>query len=163
MSSRGHVCCCECVHVGCVQRCGCMTGDREGSRCLLVLLCVSVWLLCHRRAHHPKRQMGGVLSRVPWEAYVRSRWGERRALFVCVCVGPPSFHSMSRMKAVHCSVFLSILYFPLFFMGSLSPALAFVLLPDAGKHTHTHAEQITCPCSLQPGPCWLGLLKRSDD
>ncbi len=93
--------------------------------------------------------------------------GERVELFLCVWVLFISLNGSHESRSLFS--FLSILYFPLFFIGSLSPALVFVLLPDAGKHTHTHththtrAEQITCPCSLQPGPYWLGLLKRSDD
>lgn len=93
------------------------------------------------------------VSCVPQEAYVRSRWGREESVSLN---GPHESLSLS--------CFLGILYLPLFFMSSLSTALPFILLPDADtQHTHMQAEQITCPCSLQPGPCWLGLLKHSDD
>lgn len=44
---------------------------------------------------------------------------------------------MGHMKAFHCLVFLSVLYFPLSFMSSVSPALFFVLFPGAQTHTQS--------------------------
>lgn len=110
---------------GCVQRSGCMTGGREWLRCLLALLCASVWLLCQRRAHRRKRQM----SRVPQEAWVRSRWGERRA--------PSSFHSMDHMKAFYCPVFV----YPVLpsFLHELTLNCFILYTPPWSwcRHTHT--------------------------
>ncbi len=67
--------------------------------------------------------------------------GERVELFLCVWVLFISLNSSHESRSLFS--FLSILYFPLFFIGSLSPALVFVLLPDAGKHTHTYIHTHT--------------------
>lgn len=72
--------------------------------------------------------------------------GERGELFLCVS---SSFHSVGHMKAFHCSVFFVYPVLPSFLHGLLSPALAFVLFPDADAHTHTQRRLLVPVLSSQ--------------
>lgn len=124
VSSRGHVCCCERVRVA-TGACSAAAVWQEAEKGQGVCWrsCVPVYGYCVSAGHTAANDRCPVCHR-----RLALADGERGEL-------PLHFTQWVTWKPFIVLYFLCILYFPLFFMSSLSTVLPFILLPDADTHT----------------------------